>query len=419
MVAQHQLPTAESAVVQYWPRGASAELFRHHEPEVVLSGPAGTGKTFGCLWRLHLAALKYPGMRALMVRKTQEDLTASAVVTYRERVLASGEWGVQPFGGSRFKPAAFIYPNGSMLMVGGLDKADKVMSRDYDLVYVNEAWEIDEDAWQKLTTRVNRPGKVMPYNQVFGDTNPQGPGHWIYKRCHQAKKTTMLWSKHEDNPELWDAAAQEWTEDGLAYLATLANLSGHLRDRLLEGRWVAADGAVYPLFDRQTHVKRVDCDGWATILGLDVGTRNPTALGTIRFAGDRIHVEREVYQSGLGTDEIVDAVAEEYERSGALYVVVDPSAAGIIVSLQKRGVKCRKATNDVQEGIRAVTSALPDLTIDPSCEHTIDEHEGYHYPAKKTETERDAPVKADDHTCDMLRYVVVDLAKPKRKVFFA
>ena len=97
--------------------------------------------------------------------------------------------------------------------------------------------------------------------------------------------------------------------------------------------------------------------------------------------------------------------------------MVDPSALDLIVSLEKRGIRCRKGDNGVQEGIRAVTSALPDLTIDPACTHTIEEHEGYHYPAGNTE--KDAPVKANDHTCDMLRYVVMDLRNPEGPVFAA
>src|SRR4051812_24531793 len=144
---------AEHATVRYWPRGASAELFRHHEPEVVISGPAGTGKTYGALWRLHLAALKYPGMRGIMLRKVQEDLTASALVTYQERVLGAGRFGVRAFGGSKLRPAGFQSPNRSELLIGGLDKPDKVMSRGYDLIYVNEATEITEEDWEKLTTR--------------------------------------------------------------------------------------------------------------------------------------------------------------------------------------------------------------------------------------------------------------------------
>src|SRR6188768_714091 len=103
----------DAQVVRFYPRGASAELFKHHEPEIVISGPAGTGKTYWAVWRLHLAALKYPGMRGIMLRKTQEDLTASALVTFQERVLGAGKWAVRPFGGSKLKPAGFQYANGS------------------------------------------------------------------------------------------------------------------------------------------------------------------------------------------------------------------------------------------------------------------------------------------------------------------
>jgi len=55
--------------LRYQPRGVAAQLFECRVPEVVLSGPAGTGKTRAWLERLHLlAADRYPGMRALIVR---------------------------------------------------------------------------------------------------------------------------------------------------------------------------------------------------------------------------------------------------------------------------------------------------------------------------------------------------------------
>lgn len=413
MVAVAVQPTPAPTKVRYWPRGASADLFKHHEPEVVISGPAGTGKTYGSLWRLHLAALKYPGMRGIMLRKVQEDLTASALVTYQERVLGSGNFGVRPFGGSKLKPAGFQYPNGSELIIGGLDKPDKVMSREYDLIYVNEATEITEEDWEKLTTRA-RWG-VMPYQQVFGDCNPQGPGHWLYKRA-QSGKTTMLFSVHEDNPELYDATTGQWTEKGAAYIAKLDALTGFRRDRLRFGRWTAAEGVVYPAFNRQTHVRRVNCDGWATVLGLDVGTRNPTALLTIRHSGDRIHVERELYERGMSSDAITDAAVSAYTESGADYLVIDPSAAGLIASLTARGIPTRKADNDVKVGIARVTSILGDLTVDPSCENLITEFETYRYPSGGRSDHNDTPVKEFDHALDALRYVVMDLAVPQVEV---
>lgn len=406
MVTGAVLP--ESTTVRYQPRGASAELFRHHEPEVVISGPAGTGKTYGALWRLHLAALKYPGMRGIMLRKVQEDLTASALVTYQERVLGSGNFNVRAFGGSKLVPAAFQYPNGSTLLIGGLDKPDKVMSREYDLIYVNEATEITEEDWEKLTTRA-RWG-VMPYQQVYGDCNPQGPGHWLYKRV-QAKKTSMLFSVHEDNPALYDDRAKTWTTAGRDYISKLDGLTGFRRDRLRLGLWTAAEGAVYPMFNRETHVREVDCKDWATVLAMDLGTRNPTVILTIRYSGDHLHIEREVYQRGMNSDAITDAALESYARYGAEFFVIDPSAAGLIGALIERGIPVRKAVNDVKVGISQVSSIMADLTVDPSCSNTIEEFETYRYSDRAMEN--DTPVKANDHAMDALRYAIMELTNPQ------
>jgi phage terminase large subunit len=321
---------------------------------------------------------------------------------------------VVPFGGSKFKPAAFGYPNGSQILVGGLDKADKVMSRDYDLIYVNEAWEIDEDAWQKLTTRVNRPGRVMPYNQVFGDTNPQGPGHWIYRRCHVAKKMTMLSSVHHDNPVLWDG--HDWTEAGRTYLDTLSNLSGHLRSRLLEGLWVAADGAVYPNFTRQQNVRTEDTEGWAALIAVDFGLQDPTVILTLRYVGNRIHIQEEVYQSGMGATDAVDAIERAVIRSGADLVVVDPSAAQINKDIGQRlkgTCTVRKGENAIVPGITRVRDHVPRLTIDPACVNTIEEMESYSYPPGGT---RDVPQDKDNHSMDALRYGVMALSMPKPRL---
>lgn len=403
--------TLPPRTVRYEPRGASAELFRHHEPEVVVSGPAGTGKTYCALWRLHLAALKYPGMRAIIVRKTLESLTASALVTFQNRVLGSGSYGVRPFGGSKLKPAGFQYPNRSELLIGGLDKPEKVMSQEYDLIYVNEATELTLEDWESLTTRA-RYG-VLPYQQVFGDCNPQGPGHWLYKRA-QTGKTTMLFSVHEDNPALYDPVTG-WTEAGTAYLSVLDNLTGFRRDRLRLGLWTAAEGSVYPNFNRQTHVRHLtedDLKGWNTILALDLGANNPTALLTIRYAGDRIHIEREQHRP-MDAEEVKAAVLAEYAATHAGFVVADPSGK-IVLDTFSGSVSLRLGQNEIVPGVSSVKAALPNLTVDPDCEHTIEEFESYRYPPG-ARADRDIPEKKNDHAMDALRYAVMELAGPPQE----
>lgn len=52
----------------YHPRGACVDLFNYRGPEVLMSGPAGTGKSRACLEKIHMMALANPGMRGLIVQ---------------------------------------------------------------------------------------------------------------------------------------------------------------------------------------------------------------------------------------------------------------------------------------------------------------------------------------------------------------
>jgi phage terminase large subunit len=176
-------------------RGAVARAVECRDEEVLVSGPAGTGKTIGLLWKLHACALKYPGMRALMARKTGTSLTASALVSFQRYVLGAGKFGVRFFGGSKLKPAQFEYPNGSVIVVSGMDKPDKILSTEYDLAYINEATELTLNDWESLTGRM-RNG-VMPYQQIIADCNPSTPSHWLYQRV-KSGLTRIFYSQHTD-----------------------------------------------------------------------------------------------------------------------------------------------------------------------------------------------------------------------------
>lgn len=382
--------------VDYMPRGGCRAFYTATDPEVLAVGPAGTGKTMAACWKLHHTALRVPGMRILMVRKVLEDLKAGALATYTNHVKPELD-GVITFGGNRFYPGEFRYPNGSVLHVVGMDKPGKVMSAEYDMAYVNEATELTEEDWESLKSRL-RNGKLA-YQQLIGDCNPAGPRHWLRVRCDKGL-TRYIQTTHKDNPAYWDDGINDWTTLGYSYVQqTLQGLTGVRRKRLFEGVWAGSEGVVYPDFDFQQHAKTIDCDGWSTVLGVDVGTRNPTAILTVRKASDdRRHVQREVYRRGMSSDEIVEAIAAEADATKPDAIFMDPSANDYILALERKGYPARKANNDVIFGIGEVTSAfVAGLTIDPSCENLIAEIETYHYPDGKLDT--DKPVKEFDHAC--------------------
>jgi phage terminase large subunit len=74
----------------YFPRGAARQLWACQAPEVLIAGPAGTGKRRACLEVLHWNATEYPGYRGLICRKTRESITESVLVTFEEKVVEVG-----------------------------------------------------------------------------------------------------------------------------------------------------------------------------------------------------------------------------------------------------------------------------------------------------------------------------------------
>ena len=248
----------------YQPFGAAQRLWRDTRGECLISGPAGTGKSRACLEKLHAVCLRWPGARYLIVRKTRESLTESALVTFEEKVLPAGDPIAS--GARRSHRQSYLYPNGSVVVVGGLDKPGKVMSTEYDGIYVQEAIELHENDWESLTTRLRN--NVVPFQQLIADTNPDSPRHWLYQRA-SAGRTAMLESRHEDNPGLWDHERREWTLTGRTYLARLDALTGPRKDRLRYGRWVQAEGVVYDGWDRGEHlVSEEDLFQWGLLAEL-------------------------------------------------------------------------------------------------------------------------------------------------------
>lgn len=445
----------------YTPRGVLKQIFRERGGEVLVAGPAGTGKSMACLEKMLASALVVPGMRGLIVRKTLVSLSSTGLVTWRERVakeaLASGI--VRWYGGSQAEPAQYQFRNRSLIVVGGMDKALKIMSSEYDLIYVQEATELVEDDWEALTTRL-RNGKIS-YQQLLADCNPGPPYHWLKQRVNRGV-TTMLESRHEDNPTLFDDEGAV-TPFGEAYIGKLDRLTGVRYQRLRRGIWAAAEGLVYEGFDPAIHlVDRYETFGetglppldWPRFWTIDFGYVHPFVCQFWTETPDgQMILYREIYRTKRTVDQhaadILDQVSvpdpdyvhrdEDPKRAwqGRVwteprpqFVVCDHDAENRAVLDRELGFGTHPAHKTVADGIEAVDARLrvddgsgrPRLVMvrdavaypdpdqadakKPTC--TADEMIGYIWDTGGGKKPKDAPLKQDDDGCDAMRYFVAE-----------
>ena len=372
----------------YEPLGAARTLIESHDLEILIDGPAGTGKTRAVCEKCHLLCQEVAGIRILWLRATRVSMTESVLVTFETKVVPVGD--PMLFGPDRRYRHKYAYPNGSEIILGGLDNVDRVMSTEYDMICVFEATEISENDWETLNTRMRN--HVLPYQQQIADCNPSYPRHWLIMRT-RSDLMRRIPSRFEDNPSITPG-----------YLVQLSRLSGHRRARLYEGLWAAAEGLVYPDVG-QCFVDHREPPVGRLVGGLDFGWSNPlAALGGTAYKGEddrtHIYVWYERYKSKTPMSEH----AKSLPRGHVWWA--DPSAPESIVELRRAGHKVRGAVNDIEIGVNAVNTRVEagTLHISRRCKALAAELEAYHYDPDKVS---EKPVDEFNHACDALRYLVM------------
>jgi PBSX family phage terminase large subunit len=411
-------------------RGSNRIIIESEAPEIMLEGPAGTGKTVANLYKLHRCARDNKRMRGLIVRQTRESLTQSALKTFEQDVLSPDWYQAIAAGCQRRVRQSYVYPNGSEIVVGGLDKSSKIMSTDYDMIYVNEAREVPEETYEDLTTRL-RNGR-MDYQQILGDTNPDGPSHWIRRRSLDGK-LNLLPTRHEDNPRYWDVKRQAWTPAGEKYMQRLEALTGVRFLRLRKGLWAGAEGQVYDEWDEAIHlIDSFDVPSdWPRFRAIDFGYNNPFVCQWWATDPDgRAYLYRELY----GTGRIVADWAADIERHSQderIEWTVSDHDSEDRATLASAGIWTIAAEKAVKPGIEAVQKRLrkagdgkPRLYIMKGCTvkrdprlieakkpaSTAEEIGGYIWaPTLPNRAPKEEPLKINDHGCDALRYMIAEL----------
>lgn len=242
-------PALQREVVRFTIRGNNRLIFDARDPEILIEGMAGTGKTRTVLELFNALAHRFPGFRGLIVRKVAATLATSCLVTFEQKVLKPGD-GVRFFGGSSHEAASYKYGNGSRIVVGGMDNPEKVLSSEYDAIYFNEVTDGGIEDWETLLGRLR--GHVLPNPRIFGDCNPTYGTHWVNRRA-EAGLMRRIVTRIEDNPEYFDEDGTP-TEAGRRYLAMLDRMSGSRYKRYRLGEWAGVENAIYETFDRDQQV---------------------------------------------------------------------------------------------------------------------------------------------------------------------
>lgn len=260
-------------------------------------------------------------------------------------------------------------------------------------------------------------------SRLWFNCNPENPFHWFKKEwVDKAKEKNCHYIHFDlcDNPSLSPEIIKRYH----------SLYSGSFYERYILGKWVSAEGLVYPFFNPEKHVcKELPHSFSKLVMSVDYGTVNPTSCGLWGKSRDVWYRISEYYydsklQGSLRTDEEHYDAIVKLSKIGEKYgltvsaIVCDPSAASFMETIRRHGeFKVLPARNDVLSGIRKVSDAIckGKVKFSTECVDTLREFCLYRWDERSG---HDAPIKEHDHSMDDVRYFVTTFLNEGADDFF-
>jgi len=241
---------AESTLLMPRPNAKQEKALRSRCRYVGYGGARGGGKSWFVRWKAVLLALRFPGIRILITRKTYRELLNNHILPLQKILSGTAEF----HKGDK----CFSFPNGSAIWFGycACDAdLDQYQGAEYDIWFADEAGQFQE-SWLIAIDACVRGVNDFPKRTYF-TLNPGGPSHGYFKRVFIDRRF-----EETEHPEDY-AFIQALCTDNRAlmesqpeYMRALEKLPPKLRAAWLEGKWDVYEGQFFEEFaDRPEHYR--------------------------------------------------------------------------------------------------------------------------------------------------------------------
>lgn len=378
---------------------------------IICDGAIRSGKTsFMMLAFVDDAMRRYNGQRFAVCGKTVDSTVKNIVVPYLGVNWAQDKYNLSWRRADKVLLVSDGKHQNIFEVFGGKDESSfsLIQGRTLAGVLFDEVALQPRSFVEQALARCSVEGSRFWFN-----CNPESPKHWFYEEWVKKPEKHNALHLHfelDDNPAL--------TEEIKARYRSM--YSGVFYDRYILGKWVAADGIIYPQFDEAKHVVKSKPRDYAKYyVSIDYGTHNPTSMGLWGLYNRKWYRVADSYfdsvkQMRQRTDEehyreLHNLITDNTGGKKPVAVIVDPSAASFIECIKRHGeYRVRQADNDVLSGIANVSTELNAgrLLFCDCCHEIFDEFMSYIWDQKAAERGEDKPVKQYDHAMDDMRYFV-------------
>jgi phage terminase large subunit len=341
-------------------------------------GGTRSGKTYAILQYLIAQALE--DKRAItIVRKTIPSLKRTVIKDFKDILTNLNLWNDENFN---ITDRVYKLYNSTVQFLS-TDDADKLRGIKSDILFIDEASEIDEESYFQLSIRTT--GRIiLAYNPTIS------PYHFL----RQMQDCERYVTTYKDNVYL--------EKEVVAGIEELQHKNEKYWKIYGLGEFAPNERAVYK-FDVVDEI-----EGEFVAFGLDWGySQDPTAVVAVYKNGEDLYVHEVMYDKGLVMKDIGDKLKTlGLDRTYEIWC--DSSEPRSVEELYRLGFNAKavkKGPDSIKFGIGVLQNY--NIKITKQSQNLINEIYAYQYSVDKHNYVTDIPEGGLDHLLDALRYVAM------------
>lgn len=345
---------------------------------IVNRGGSRSSKTYSILQMLLTYAMTTDGKIVSVVRKTMPSLRASAYRDFEAIITELNLWDFVKPNKTNFEFRFLI--TGTRVQFFSVDDAAKLRGRKHDVVYINEANELNDDEFLQLNLRTK--------DKLILDYNPSDLIKWIEEIKSNPKKMVEIHSTYKDNIFLPEAQVREIEslieKDEVNYQIYALGIYPEKKERVFTKK----EWGDFP--------NDVDF-----VYGMDFGSIDPSTLVKVYYNDGKIYVEEIFFETNLNPKTMLEKM-QECEVSKQHIIYPDISRPDIIDYLSvEGGYQFAKSDKTIKAGYDFMRQHK--LIIAPGSENVWRELSRHNYKVIKGEV-TSTPVDLHNHSIDAARY---------------
>ena len=364
-------------------------------------GSAGSGKSYFLTQRIIVRCCNEQ-IRFVVCRRYGSTLRNSVFALFKE-VL--DKWKLTPYVKIKETDMSFTFPNGSQIILLGLDEETKLLSlANVSGIWVEEAYEVPKNLIEQLNLRMRGQASNQ---QIWLSWNPISKNSYLYNYTVEEppENSIFIHSTFRDNPFL----NKEYVDS----LLELYKRNPAKARIFCDGEWgVDTEGLVITNWRTEEfdHMLLAST-GLEHRVGMDLGWTDPSAIIDSLYDRDNktIYVFNEFYKRGCQLSELAQAIKKMNLAKSKIYIdAAEPRTIQFFKSESINATPCAKGKDSVKAGLMFLQDHL--IIVHPKCQNFITELENFSYvKSKQTGEWTEDTTHEWSHAIDACRYGYSDI----------